>query len=131
VTGPASVRGRKKRLDDATLQFFPGGVIRVEGRILSRNVDGEFEQCLGRFHVGALTESLERIVVDVARLEWISESAVTALVAWVLAIQREPTEKRYEVVFRINSAIPWQHGTFMALRSVAPEVVGVESAMAL
>ena len=126
--GPGSVGGKERRFDEATLRFLPEGVIRIEGRILSRNVDGEFEQCLGRFHVGALAEGHKRIVVDVARLEWISESAVTALVGWVLAIQREPTEKRYHVVFRINSAVPWQHGTFLALRSVAPEVVGVESA---
>jgi hypothetical protein len=106
----------------------PEGIIRIEGRILSRNTDGEFEECLARFHVGALAEAKQQIVVDLACLEWISESAVTALVGWVLAIQREPAEKRYKVAFRINSAVPWQHGTFMALRSVAPEVVEVESA---
>lgn len=125
---PGGVRGKIKRLDEATLRFLPEGVVRVEGRILSRNADGEFEECLSRFHVGALKDASERVVVDVGRLEWISESAVTALVGWVLAIQREPVEKRYRVVFRINSTVPWQHGTFLALRSVAPEVVGLESA---
>lgn len=115
------------RFDEATLRFLPEGVVRIEGRILSRNIDGEFEECLGRFHVSALQDAKRRIVVDVARLDWISESAVTALVGWVLAIQREPSEKRYKVVFRINAGVPWQHGTFMALRSVAPDVVGLES----
>lgn len=124
---PGSVRGKVKRFDEATIKFLSEGVVRIEGRILSRNADGEFEQCLAGFHVAALKRATERIVVDVAQLEWISESAVTALVGWVLAIQREPSEKRYEVVFRINSGVPWQHGTFMALRSVAPDVVGLES----
>jgi hypothetical protein len=124
---PGPDRGKVKRFDEATLIFLPEGVVRIEGRILSRNADEEFEECLGRFHVGAIRDATQRIMVDVASLEWISESAVTALVGWVLAIQREPTEKRYQVVFRINSAVPWQHGTFLALRSVAPEVVGLES----
>lgn len=110
------------------MKFLPEGVVRVEGRILSRNTSGEFHECLARFHVGALKRATKRIVVDVALLEWISESAVTALVGWVLAIQREPSEKRYEVVFRINSAVPWQHGTFMALRSVALDTVTLETA---
>jgi len=125
--GPGSVRGKVKRFDEATLRFLSEGIVRIEGRVLSRNADGEFEECLAKFHVGALKRATERILVDVARLDWISESAVTALVGWVLAIQREPVDKRYQVVFRINSAVPWQHGTFLALRSVAPEVVGVES----
>jgi hypothetical protein len=125
---PGSVRGKVKRFDEATLQFLPEGIIRIEGRILSRNADGEFEECLAAFHVGALKRAKQRVIVDVARLDWLSESAVTALVGWVLAIHREPSEKRYEVVFKINSAVPWQHGTFMALRSVAPDVVRLETA---
>jgi hypothetical protein len=124
---PGGVRGKVKRLDEATLTFLPDGVVRIEGRILSRNADGQLEQCLARFHVGALKHGRKHVLVDVARLEWISESAVTALVGWVLAIRREPAEKRYRVVFSINSAVPWQHGTFLALHSVAPDVVGLES----
>jgi hypothetical protein len=65
--------------------------------------------------------------VDVVALEWISESAVTALVAWVLWIHREPPEKRYGVVFRIDPNVPWQSGTFRALLAVAPDVVRVET----
>jgi hypothetical protein len=125
---PGSVRGQVKRFDEATIRFPSAGAISIEGRILSRNAGAEFEECLARFHVTVLKQATERIVVDVAQLEWISESAVTALVGWVLAIQREPSEKRYEVVFRINSAVPWQHGTFMALRSVAVDVVTLETA---
>jgi hypothetical protein len=122
-----TVRGKQGRFDEATFRLLPEGVVTIEGRILTRSAD-EIEQCLRRFHDEALKQEMERLVVDVARLEWISESAVTALVGWVLSIQREPTEKRYRVVFRINSSVPWQQGTFWALLSVAPDVVGLESA---
>lgn len=121
------VRGKERRFDEATVRLHPEGAFTIEGRILSRDADGELDRCLGRFHDQALKREEERIVVDVRRLEWISEPAVTALVRWVLSIQREPAEKRYRVVFRINTAVPWQKGTFWALLSVAPDIVGLES----
>ena len=128
MTKPGTcVRGEELRFDEATIRLLHEGSISVEGRILSRDEHGELERCLGRFHDQALRQEKQRVLVDVRLLEWISESAVTALVSWVLSIQREPTEKRYRVVFRINTAVPWQKGTFWALLSVAPDIVGLES----
>src|SRR5262245_66328530 len=101
------VRGKELRFDAATLRFLPEGSVRIEGRILSRNADGEIERCLRRYHEEALKEERRRVIVDVALLEWISESAVTALVWWVLWIQRESCEERCSVAFRIDSAVPW------------------------
>src|SRR5262249_39596650 len=96
------VRGKEKRFGSAELHLLPEGVIRLEGRILSRNAKDEFDRCLRRFHDQATRNGGKRVVVDVERLEWISESAVTALVTWVLWIQQEPAQKRYTVAFKIN-----------------------------
>jgi len=118
-------RGAERRVDAATVRFLPGGVVRVEGRILSPNAIEEFGICLARFHENA-TRRRRRIVVDVAGLEWLSEAAVKVLVTWVLWVQHEPPERRYVVVFNINPGVPWQRGTFEALLGVAPDVVAVE-----
>jgi hypothetical protein len=120
------VRGNERRFDAATLRLFPDGTVRLEGRILSQNENGEFERCLHRFHEQVIKREARRVIVDLAELDWISESAVTALVSWVLRIQREPPDKRYRVMFRINASVPWQRGTFGALVTVARGVVEID-----
>jgi hypothetical protein len=121
------VRGEERRFDAAILRLLPDGSVQVEGRILSRHAEEEIERCLRGFHADVLKEERREVVVDVRHLEWITESAVTALVRWVLRIQRESFDKRYGVVFRINTSVPWQHGTFKALLAVAPNVVSIEA----
>jgi hypothetical protein len=119
------VRGIERRLEAATVSCLPEGVVRLEGRIETASATQELERHLRLFHE-QVKQDTKTVVLDVAPLEWVSERAVTILVNWVHWIQREPEDRRYGIVFRINAAIPWQRGTFRALVAVAPEVVSVE-----
>jgi len=119
--------GRVRRIDAATIRLLPGGVIRIEGRILSAKAARDFGRCISRFHERAMNLRAP-VVVDVAPLSWISESAITVLVEWVLRVQHESPTRRYGVVFRVNPAVPWQRGTFGALLAVAPDVVSIQHA---
>jgi hypothetical protein len=120
----SSALGKERRIDGVTIRLLPAGAFRLEGRILSTDAVDAVQSCLLRFHEKASKRS-QRIVVDVASLEWISDAAVTVLVSWILKIQREQMGKQYLIEFHINSSVPWQRGTFFALARIAPDVVSV------
>ena len=123
---PFDRTGGSYYIDAAVIHVDTYGVIRCEGRLFSRSAAEKLESYLTRLHATALAVGTQVVTVDLVGLEWVNERAVGVLVRWVMLIEREPSQKRYRVTFRINRALAWQRGTFEALRAVATELVTLE-----
>lgn len=78
-------------------------------------------------HARALEQAVTSVVVDFTRLEFMSSSCFKSLVTWVNDVSELAPEQRYQIRFRTNAGIPWQRRSLHALKTMATDLISVET----
>ena len=71
-------------------------------------------------------DHVDRITVDMHRLEFMNASAFNALVTWLGLVNDLDPEARYKLRFRTNPAVHWQRRSLRTLSCFATDLVEVE-----
>ena len=66
------------------------------------------------------------VAVDLRNVEFMAASCFNTFVVWVGLINELPIERRYELRFAINPAVPWQKRSLATLTCFATDIVKVE-----
>ncbi len=86
---------------------------------------------LGRFmrdvHEAAVADGMSQVRVDVTALTFVNSSAIRLFVDWAQWVKGVEPEKRYKLHFVTDPQITWQKTSFVALRSLARDVLSVEA----
>jgi hypothetical protein len=78
-------------------------------------------------HAQALALGVATVTIDFTNLEFMSSSCFKSLVTWVNDISELEEAKRYKVRFRTNAGIPWQRRSLHALKTMATDLISVET----
>ena len=78
-------------------------------------------------HAQALDLGVATVTIDFTRLEFMNSSCFKSLVTWVNDVSELDGSKRYKIRFRTNAGIPWQRRSLHALKTMATDLVSVET----
>lgn len=90
-------------------------------------VSSKLSELLAALHDEALRRAVDRVSVDMTRLEFMNSSCFKSFVTWVARLQATDTEKQYRVIFKSDPQILWQRRSLHALRYFAMELISVEA----
>jgi hypothetical protein len=86
----------------------------------------QLDYFLHNLHAQTLKHALNKVSVDLRRLEFIDSSCLKSLAWWVGAVQEQPPDRRYRIVFLSSPTMYWQRQSLGALASMANEIISVE-----
>ncbi len=78
-------------------------------------------------HARALANAVASVTLDFTNLEFMSSSCFKSLVTWVNEVSELDPAKRYKIRFRTDPRIPWQRRSLHALKTMATDVISVET----
>jgi len=90
-------------------------------------VKGHLDRFLHTLHAEAQRRALTEVSVDVRRLEFMNSSCLNSFKWWVGAVQEQPAEGRYRIVFLSSPTVYWQRRSLDALAGLAGDVISVQS----
>ena len=86
----------------------------------------EFAVWIRSLHDEVLHLGLERVIVDIRELEFMSSMCVNVFVGWLVTILELPPSQHYEVHFRWEKGRFWQRKSIGALRRLAMMIVSAD-----
>jgi hypothetical protein len=111
------------RLDTLRVQVNPPATLIFSGTITSKDPTGEVGPFLRAVHEAALLDKVGELRVDVSALSFVNSSAIRLFVDWTSWLK---TDKPYKLRFATNRHVTWQKTSFMALKSLADDVLSIE-----
>jgi hypothetical protein len=78
-------------------------------------------------HERARTLAVTTVVMDFTNLEFMNSSCFKSLVTWVNEVSELDEARRYKIRFRTNAGIPWQRRSLHALKTMATDIITVET----
>ena len=102
----------------------PKGVV-MSGTLTSKDPSAELGPFLRAVHEATLADHLSELQVDVSALGFVNSSAIRLFVDWAGWIKSSRTGS-YKLRFATARNITWQKTSFMALKSLAEDVVSIE-----
>ena len=114
-------------LSGVSIDIKPPDAVALSGTITTRDPAEVLEPFLRDLHAWVIEAGLREFYVDVSSLTFVNSSAIRLFVDWATWVKTEPTERRYSLNFLTDKQITWQRTSFMALQSLAGEVVSVTS----
>lgn len=96
---------------------------------LSGNADGTIvtplTALIANVHREVVAAHTRGITVDITALEFMNASCFNVFVSWLNLINDLAPESRYQLLFAINPAIPWQRRSLRTLSCFATDLVKV------
>ncbi len=89
-------------------------------------VKRQLDYFLHNLHTQAQKRALGEVSVDLRRLEFMNSSCLKSLAWWVSAVQEQPPDRRYRIVFLSSPTMYWQRRSLSALAKLAQEIISVE-----
>jgi hypothetical protein len=111
------------RLDTLRVQVSPPATLIFSGTITSKDPSSEVGPFLRAVHQAALSDKVSELRVDVSALSFVNSSAIRLFVDWTSWLK---TDRAYKLRFATNRHVTWQKTSFMALKSLADEVLTIE-----
>lgn len=111
------------RLDTLRVQVKPPATLVFSGTITSKDPSGDVGPFLRAVHEAVLIDKLAELRVDVSALSFVNSSAIRLFVDWTGWLK---TDKAYKLRFATNRHVTWQKTSFMALKSLADDVLSIE-----
>jgi hypothetical protein len=111
------------RLDTLRVQVSPPATLIFSGTITSKDPSGDVGPFLRAIHAAALSDKVSELRVDVSALSFVNSSAIRLFVDWTSWLK---TDKAYKLRFATNRHVTWQKTSFMALKSLADDVLTIE-----
>ena len=115
---PPRLETLRVRIDSATNIVFTG-------TITSKDPAGDVGPFLKAVHEAALADKLAELRVDVSALSFVNSSAIRLFVDWAGWIKSSKNGS-YKLRFATNRHVTWQKTSFMALKSLAEDVLSIE-----
>jgi hypothetical protein len=95
------------------------------GTITSKDPAGDVGPFLKAVHEAALADKLAELRVDVSALSFVNSSAIRLFVDWAGWIKASKNGS-YKLRFATNRHVTWQKTSFLALKSLAEDVLSIE-----
>jgi hypothetical protein len=96
---------------------------------LRGSADMEARPSLSQF-VAQAHEEAERlcvteVIVDVHELYFINSVCLKSFVVWIDRLANTDSDKRYRLIFLVDSHLHWQDRSILALQRMAPDIVSI------
>jgi hypothetical protein len=103
---------------------FDGRSLKLGGSIAVKDAEETLGSFFSSVHRAAVAEGVSELVVDVSRLTFVSSAVIRLFADWATWLRREGAP--YKLVFRSPGSVSFQRSAFVALSSLARNVVNVE-----
>ena len=119
----ASVRVPKAAT--VTIQLTAPNQVKLSGTITQKDPSSDLAGFFKALHGAALADGLSEVRADVSGLTFVNSSAIRLFVDWATWVKNERGQ-RYTLLFVTSRNVTWQKTSFMALMSLAKDVLKIE-----
>jgi len=99
--------------------------VKLSGTITQKDPSHELAGFFKALHTAAVADALTEVRADVSGLTFVNSSAIRLFVDWATWVKNERGH-RYTLCFVTSRNVTWQKTSFMALMSLAKEVLSIE-----
>ena len=99
--------------------------VKLSGTITQKDPSHDLAGFFKALHTAALADKLTEVRADVSGLTFVNSSAIRLFVDWATWVKNE-RGPRYTLRFITSRNVTWQKTSFMALMSLAKEVLAIE-----
>ncbi len=107
------------------IQLTAPNQVKLSGTITQKDPANDLAGFFKALHTAALADQLTEIRADVSGLTFVNSSAIRLFVDWATWVKNERGQ-RYILRFVTSRNVTWQKTSFMALMSLAKEVLVIE-----
>jgi len=108
-----------------TIEMIEPNQVKLSGTITQKDPSADLAVFFKALHGAAILEQLAEVRADVSGLTFVNSSAIRLFVDWATWVKNEPG-RRYTLRFVTSRNVTWQKTSFMALMSLARDVLAVE-----
>jgi hypothetical protein len=99
--------------------------VKLSGTITQKDPANDLAGFFKALHTAAIADKLAEVRADVSGLTFVNSSAIRLFVDWATWVKNERGQ-RYTLRFITSRNVTWQKTSFMALMSLAKEVLAIE-----
>jgi hypothetical protein len=88
---------------------------------------GVMERVVAELHREAQARGVAAVVMDFTDLEFMNSSCFKSLLTWVNDVIELEESKRYQIRLRSNPKILWQRRSLHVLKTMATDIISIES----
>jgi len=113
------------KTDTVAIQLTAPNQVKLSGTITQKDPSNDLAGFFKALHTAALADKLDEVRADVSGLTFVNSSAIRLFVDWATWLKNERGQ-RYTLLFVTSRNVTWQKTSFMALMSLAKEVLKIE-----
>ena len=113
------------KAETIAIQVTSPNVVKLSGTITQKDPSNDLAGFFKALHTAALADKLSEVRADVSGLTFVNSSAIRLFVDWATWVKNERGQ-RYTLRFITSRNVTWQKTSFMALMSLAKEVLAIE-----
>ena len=113
------------KAETLAIQLSAPNQLKLTGTITQKDPSNDLAGFFKALHNAALADRLSEVRADVSALTFVNSSAIRLFVDWATWLKNERGE-RYTLLFITSRNVTWQKTSFMALMSLAKEVLAIE-----
>jgi hypothetical protein len=116
---------RVPKAETVAIQVTAPNLVKLSGTITQKDPANDLAGFFKALHTAALADRLAEVRADVSGLTFVNSSAIRLFVDWATWVKNE-RGNRYTLRFITSRNVTWQKTSFMALMSLAKEVLAIE-----
>ena len=113
------------KTESVAIQVTAPNQVKLSGTITQKDPSNDLAGFFKALHTAALADKLSEVRADVSGLTFVNSSAIRLFVDWATWVKNERGQ-RYTLRFVTSRNVTWQKTSFMALMSLAKEVLAIE-----
>ena len=113
------------KAETVAIQVTAPNQVKLSGTITQKDPSNDLAGFFKALHNAALADNLAEVRADVSGLTFVNSSAIRLFVDWATWVKNERGQ-RYTLRFITSRNVTWQKTSFMALMSLAKEVLAIE-----
>ncbi len=113
------------KAETVSIQVTGPNQVKLSGTITQKDPSNDLAGFFKALHTAALADKLAEVRADVSGLTFVNSSAIRLFVDWATWVKNERGQ-RYTLRFVTSRNVTWQKTSFMALMSLAKEVLAIE-----
>lgn len=113
------------KTETIAIQVTAPNQVKLSGTITQKDPANDLAGFFKALHTAALADKLSEVRADVSGLTFVNSSAIRLFVDWATWVKNERGQ-RYTLRFVTSRNVTWQKTSFMALMSLAKEVLAIE-----
>ena len=101
--------------------------VRFSGMITVFNSHDTLLPSFRAIHEAALADGISELTADVRALTFVNSSAIRLFIDWSTWLRNHEESSRYLLRFTTDKSVTWQRTSFLALKSLVPGIIEVQS----